>query len=321
LTVGYVGASGVHLPHVIEDADQVPATLVKFVNGHYVFPIPAAGQPIQRINTNFGRIAATEWSGHSTYHALQANLVQRLAKGLTYQLAYTWSKSIDNGSTTFSDNENANNAGPSWAFDPRINRGVSDFDTPHNFVANFQYEIPIPGALRQNAIGRTVVGGWQIGGIYTRQSGAPFTLKIGNDRAFTGNSVTTGTTGAQRPDYVAASGCSPNAVTGDINNYINVSCFAYPAPGVLGNLGRNTLRMPVYRNLDFSVFKNQNVYGERLKMQFRAELFNVMNNTNLQAQTLTVFDGSGNAVSSVGQPHSPTVNTSRQIQLGLRFLF
>jgi hypothetical protein len=321
LTAGYVGSAGVHLTHLVEDADQVPATLVTWQNGHYVFPIPAAGQPIQRINTNFGRIAATEWSGHSSYHAMQVNLVQRPVKHLSYQIAYTWSKSIDNGSSTFSDNENSNNAGASWAFDPRINRGVSDYDIPHNFVANFLYDLPIPGPVSANAFGRTVLGGWQVGGIYTRQSGGPFTLKIGNDRAFTGNSTVGGTTGAQRPDFLNIPGCSPNAVTGNIDNYINTACFAYPAPGVLGNLGRNTLRMPTYRDLDFSVFKNQNLWGEKLKMQFRAEMFNLLNNTNLQTQMLVIFDGSGKLVGNVGQPHSPTVNTSRQIQFGLRFLF
>ena len=121
--------------------------------------------------------------------------------------------------------------------------------------------------------------------------------------------------------YVNAPGCNPNAVTGNIDNYIMTQCFAFPAPGVLGNLGRDTLRMPVFRDLDFSVFKNQSLWGEKLKMQFRAEMFNILNNTNLQAQLLTIYDGSGNLQTSVGQTHSPTVNTSRQIQFGLRLLF
>jgi hypothetical protein len=89
----------------------------------------------------------------------------------------------------------------------------------------------------------------------------------------------------------------------------------------LGNLGRDTLRMPTFHALDFSVFKNQNLLGEKLKMQFRAEMFNILNETNLTAQTLTIFDGSGNLVPSIGTPTSPTVNTSRQIQFGLRLLF
>jgi len=90
--------------------------------------------------------------------------------------------------------------------------------------------------------------------------------------------------------YLNIPGCSPNAVTGNIGNYIMSQCFAFPAQGTLGNLGRNTLRMPVFRDLDFSVFKNQDLWGEKLKAQFRVEMFNVLNNTNLQGQTLPIFD-------------------------------
>jgi hypothetical protein len=79
--------------------------------------------------------------------------------------------------------------------------------------------------------------------------------------------------------------------------------------------------MPVFRDLDFSVFKNQNVWGERLKAQLRIEMFNVLNNTNLQAQLRTIFDAAGKITSGFGTPAAPTVNTSRQIQFGLRLLF
>ncbi len=323
LTVGYVGSAGVHLAHPIEDIDQVPPSLVHFDSAldSFVFPVPAPGQPIQRINPNFGRIDATDWGGHSSYHSLQANLVQRLAKGLTYQLAYTWSKSIDNGSTTFSEGgETVNSVGAPYAF-CNCNRGVSDYDIPHNFVANFQYDLPVPATLKAHAVTNILLGGWQVGGIYTRQSGGPFSVKMSSDQAFTGNSVTTGINGAQRPQYVNAPGCTPNAVTGDIGHYVMTQCFAFPAPGQLGNLGRNTLWMPVYRDLDFSVFKNQNLWGEKIKAQFRVEMFNILNNTNLQPQLVTLFDGTGKLVLSAGTPMAPTANASRQIQLGLRLLF
>ena len=173
LTVGYIGSAGVHLTHTAYDTDEVPPSLVHFSTAldAYVFPVPAAGQAIQRINPNFGQIRGTEWSGHSSYHSLQSNLTQRPIKGLTYQVAYTWSKSIDNGTNTRADNESLNTIGPTWAFDPRINRGVSDFDTPHNFVANFQYELPVPQAWKTHAFTNTLLGGWQVGGIYTRRSG------------------------------------------------------------------------------------------------------------------------------------------------------
>jgi hypothetical protein len=228
---------------------------------------------------------------------------------------------MDDGSTTFTDSESSNTAGQSYAFCLRCNRAVSDFNIPHNFVANFLYDIPMPTAVKTHAVANTILGGWQLGGIYTRQSGAPFSLRLSNDQAFTGNSQVTGAGGAQKPQYVNAPGCNPNAVTGDIGHYINTQCFSYPAPGQLGNLGRSTLRMPTFRDLDFSVFKNQNLLGEKLRMQFRAEMFNVLNNTNLQAQLLTIFDANGKLISNIGTPLAPTINTSRQIQFGLRLLF
>jgi hypothetical protein len=322
LTVGYSGSSGVHLVHQEEDTDEVPPWLVKSVDSHYVFPTPAAGAKPQRINPNFGSIRTSDWSGQSNYHGLNVNLVQRPVKGLSYQIAYTWSKSIDNGSGVFQGgNESFNTAAASWAFDPRINRGVSDFDIPHNLVVNSQYDLPVPAAVKTHAVANTILGGWQVGGIYTRQSGGPFTFRISSDQALTGNSQVTASNGAQRPEYVAAPGCTPNAVTGNIDHYIKTECFAFPAPGVLGNLGRNTLRMPVFRDLDFNVFKNQNLWGEKVKAQFRAEMFNVLNNTNLTAQLQFLFDGNGRLIQSVGKPVAPTANTSRQIQFGLRLLF
>ena len=168
LTVGYVGSSGVHLVMPVEDADQVPASLVHFDNAldSWVFPVPPGGNTslIQRINPGFGSIRVEEWSGHSNYHALQVNFVQRPIKGLSYQLAYTWQKSIDSGSNVFSEGgESANSVGRSWAFDPTINHAVSDFDIPHNFVANFQYDVPVPASsevpcFHQYDFGRMGVG-------------------------------------------------------------------------------------------------------------------------------------------------------------------
>jgi hypothetical protein len=79
--------------------------------------------------------------------------------------------------------------------------------------------------------------------------------------------------------------------------------------------------MPVFRDLDFSVFKNQNLWGEKLKAQFRVEMFNVLNNTNLTANLQTIFTGTGSLNSAIGTPIAPTANASRQIQFGLRLLF
>jgi hypothetical protein len=79
--------------------------------------------------------------------------------------------------------------------------------------------------------------------------------------------------------------------------------------------------MPTFRDLDFSVFKNQNLWGEKLKAQLRIEMFNILNNTNLTPQTQSIFDSKGNLVSNIGTPQAPTTNPSRQIQFGLKLVF
>ena len=235
LTVGYVGATGVHLQHQQNDIDQVPASLVHFDQAldAFVFPTLGPGQAPQRINPNFGAFSSTNWSGHSSYHALQVNLVERPLKGLYYQLAYTYSKSLDDGSAVVNEaSESSNSSGTPWSGCQSCNKGPSDFNIPHNFVANFQYDIPMPAGVKSHALSNTILGGWQIGGIYTRQSGAGFSIKDGGDQAGTGSSVANTGSGGQRPMYVAGPGCTPGATTGNIYGlYINTSCFAFPAKG------------------------------------------------------------------------------------------
>jgi hypothetical protein len=100
-----------------------------------------------------------------------------------------------------------------------------------------------------------------------------------------------------------------------------VNCFSFPAPGVLGDLGRNTLRGPGFADLDFSLFKNILFSQERYKIQFRAEAFNVLNHTNFGVQTTAIFNGNGVPLASAGVLQQPTLTTSRQIQLGVKFIF
>ena len=100
LTAGYVGASGVHLAIASEDLNMVPPSLAtRTPDGQYHFPLTGA---IQRLNPNYSKISGITWNGHSSYHALQTNLVKRFSHGFTVQSTYTWSKDIDNGSNTLS---------------------------------------------------------------------------------------------------------------------------------------------------------------------------------------------------------------------------
>ncbi|MBI4483072.1 MAG: TonB-dependent receptor [Acidobacteria bacterium] len=315
LKLGYVGATGVHLPGSTEDIDQVPATLVtKTADGHYLFPTTGT---IQRINLNYGRIAATLFRYHSSYHALQATLTKRFSGGFFAQGSYTWSKSMDNGSNTFSDSDGGS-AGIPWPFDPNLNRGVSDFNVPHNLAVNFRWDVPSPASL--TALPRFLLAGWELGGIFQANSGVPFTVKQNVDRARTGNSVAGGGTGAPRPHYNPAPGCTPNAINpGNPDQYVKLECFSFPALGVLGNLGRHTLRGPGLVNFDLSLFKNKLV-GEKLRVQFRAEAFNVFNRANFSKGLTAVFDSQGRVIPTATRL-SATKTTSRQIQFGMKFVW
>ena len=108
---------------------------------------------------------------------------------------------------------------------------------------------------------------------------------------------------------------------GHPDNYVKLQCFSFPALGELGNLGRNTLRSPGLETFDFSVFKNHSVLGEKLRVQFRAEFFNIFNRANFISQLVTAFDSQGRTVPVNAALNPPTLTTSRQIQFGLKFLW
>ena len=323
ITTGYVGSQGTRISTTVYDHNQVPPHLVRWDGAHLIFPIPLNNSTanIARLNPNVGQIRTQDYNGHSTYHAWQTNLTQRVNHGLSYQVAYTWSKSIDNGTNSTSDNESLNSKGRPWAFCDKCNRGPSDYDLTHSMVANFLYDIPVLASVKANKFANTVLGGWQIGGIYTVQSGGVISVRIPVDRAFTGNTVTAASQGGQTPDWLAtAPGCA-DPTTGNITKYLKTNCWQFPGAGVLGNSPKNRWRMPMFRNLDFSLYKNQNVMGEKLKAQLRLEMFNIFNNTNLVPQAFFIFNGQGVINQTAGTPQPPTVNSSRQIQLGLRLLF
>lgn len=314
--VGYVGSHAVHVPMGIEDMDQVPPSLVTMSpDGHLLFPTSG---PIQRINPNFGRIVGTMWIDYSKYNALLVNVSKKFTHGLSLQGAYAWSKSMDEGSATFSDNEYLNTAGPSYAFDIGLQSGPSDFDITHNASINGTWEIPVSSSLTGAA--HALLAGWQIGGIFQAHTGMPFTVKLSSDQARTGNSRVNSSAGAQKPDFNPIAGCSPNAINpGQPFNYINTACFKFPALGQLGNLGRNTLRGPNLEETDLSLFKNFGFAGERYKLQFRAEAFNLLNHTNFGVGTTAVFNRQGAVIPTAGQLLPPTLTTSRQLQLGAKF--
>ena len=315
VTAAYVGARGVHLPFRYGDVNVVPPSLVTTApDGHLLFP---AGTPPRIDAASPGlTIPATRWSVDSFYHALQINVVQRITHGLSFQAAYAWAKAIDDGSSEVNNADNFNTTDNPFPFDPGFNRGFADWDVPQHLAFNFDWLAPSPHLAM--AAPRFLLSGWELGGIYTVQSGMPFSVQLGNS-----DLAKTGAHGgfSQRPDYVGGAGCTPGAVNpGSVYTYINVNCFAPPAPRELGNVGRNSLRGPGLNNFDFSIFKNQTV-KERLTVQFRAEFFNVFNWTNFVAGTQRIFTKSlaPNQAGLAVLQHTAT--DEREIQFGLKFIY
>ena len=175
--------------------------------------------------------------------------------------------------------------------------------------------------------GNRLIEGWQISGIEAFRTGVPLSIGIGYDRALLSNNFST-----VRPDVIA--GCDQTA-NQSVAHWFNASCYTLPAPGVVGNLGKNTVEGPNYQSVDFSLSKDTRIF-ERLNMQFRAEIFNIFNHTNfgtpgyLGLGNLNAFTAQGGLI---GSPAGMTGNagnagaigtiigTSRQIQLGMKFVF
>lgn len=143
----------------------------------YIYPPTATSG---RINENFGVICAVQFNADSFYQGLQLAIRKMLSRGFQAQASYTWGKSIDTASVTFSSNEYTNTVNNPVPFDTRVSRGLSDFDVRHNFVLNFVWDIPSPGAW--SSMARWLARGWQLGGICQASTGTPFSVGISGDK-------------------------------------------------------------------------------------------------------------------------------------------
>ncbi|MGI8740976.1 MAG: TonB-dependent receptor domain-containing protein [Bryobacteraceae bacterium] len=314
LELGYSGSHGVHLPFTTSDANTVQPTLTP---QGYVWPTPI-GSGI-KLNPNAGIITPVLWQVSSSYNALQARILKRLSHGFQIQGSYTFSKSLDtnseSGTTAF-----ANSLTNLPLFDPRVRRGLSDFDIRHNFVANALWEIP--SARTQRKAVNWAAGGWQLGTILQVSSGQPFTPLIGGDPL--GSLIAS--FAYDYPDRLSLPGCNRPVNPGNPAHYINIACFAAPTPGNrLGNAGRNGAIGPGLLNVDTSLFKNNRIprISETFNVQFRAEFFNVLNHTNFappNSTNILIFNQNLTPVTSAGAL-TTTSTTARQIQFAIKMVW
>ncbi len=290
--IGYVGSVGTNLfryRDINQPVNPAVSTARPFDNGPFA---PSGG--------TFFYVNLLETSANSNYNALQTSLNMRGFKGFTTQINYTWSHSIDNAS----DGQDyvANATQPDNSYRADFERGNSNFDIRHRFVAVVSYEVPnfIKSKPR-------IGDGWQLNAVWTLRTGSPFHVNLFDDYNGTGEFF-------PRPDIVG----DPFAGTHTPENFLNLSAFRVPctfipdpngdgsagqcAPGSyhFGNLGRNSLIGPGYQNLDFSIFKTTKI-TENIKLQLRAEAFNLLNHPNFASPLLPGFaaDASFNGIDPI----------------------
>lgn len=311
--VGYIGSKGTHLLRRtnFQQGDNI---LVKDVAN----PAPLA-QRVRFPNFSNNVIIGTENGASSNYHGLITKVEQRLTHGVSLLGSYTFSKAIDDGSSSSNFNNTPSNA--QCRCDLRGNKGPSAFDVKHRFVLSYLWELPFGKGKwvdSSNSIVNTLIGGWQVNGIVAIQSGPPMQINTQGDNAAIGTGA--GSSNNQRPNLVGDEygGIDRSA---DIRDrgvragtfYFNRLAYVLPPQFRLGNLGKNTLYGPGFQNWDVSVFKNTYI-GERVNTQFRAEFFNVFNHANFNVPGLVLGTPTFGLINS-------TVNSGRVIQFGLKVLF
>ncbi len=282
LDLAYVGSKGTHLT-----ADTTQN-----------LPLPGPGNlQARRPFPDHGPITLFTDGLNSHYHSLQAKLSKRFTGGLSFNAAYTWSKVIDNSSQDVgSATDGSGIENPFLA--RQSTRGLAAFDLPHRFVFSYVWELPSP----QDRVLRQVAGGWQVTGIWTLQSGWPFTVAA--------NSRTNNGTGS-RPNR----GCDGKLDQPTIDRWFDTNCFTVPEIFTYGNSGRNILRTDGLVSFDVGVFKNWRVpkLGEQGRFQFRAEFFNLFNHPTFGVPVRNINARNAGAITDA--------SLGREIQFGAKLLF
>jgi len=248
--------------------------------------------------------------GNSNYHSMQTRFERRFAAGASVGAAFTWSKLISDSSDGRWNDATGAFGGFRNAYCRACERSLSSYDVPRRLVVNFTYELPFG---KGKAVGSSwhpvidaILGGWQANGIFTIACGMPLEITQSSN-------TTNSFGGTQHPNTTGV-----NADLGSnrtVYKWFDYSQFSVAPAYTFGQLDRTVnIRADYTRGLDFSLFKNARLYKERLRMQFRAESFNLTNTPVFSAPSANIQSA------TVGQVTSQA-NSPRQIQLSLKLLF
>ncbi|HTB91408.1 MAG TPA: TonB-dependent receptor [Candidatus Sulfotelmatobacter sp.] len=352
LTVGYIGSHGYHELIGVDANEPVPVICpaapcpavyptvnpnatppVTFATG---FPVgsPLAGAPVPagsffipagapRANPTLANTWTWFSVGNSSYHALQVDLRRRFSHSLSVRGVYTFSKALDDG-----DSLNQTTAGNapglvSNPFNLGADKGLATYDARNVGVVNVLYELPFG---RGQSFAHDVEGwrdklvsGWMVSSIVTAQSGFPFTPQLSYNPSNNGD-----TRNPVRP-FLNPNFTGP-VVLGNPNQWFNPNAFIAPpsTSGFYGNVGRDTYTGPGLATWDFSVLKNTRI-RESLNLQFRAEIFNLLNRANFNTPNLIVFTPptatNPTGLSGTAGAITSTSTTARQVQFALKLLW
>jgi hypothetical protein len=298
LEVAYVGSKGTKLLTARDINQPRPSVL------------PPGLPFVPRPDPRFDDIDLLESRANSSYNALQARFQQRLSRGLTALVSYTWAKSIDDASNFFSSAGDPNF--PQNSYDVSAERGRSNFDVRHRLSVSYSYDLPFGKRrtyLADAGYISTILTGWQTLGIVTLQTGRPFTVALlpEIDNSGTGRSIL-GFGANDRPSIVG----DPHPNQRSLQQWFNTAAFAFPLRGNFGDASRNILDGPGYQNVNASLVKNTNL-SERVDLQLRAEFFNLFNHPNFNLPDNFLGSPTFGRVSSALEP--------RHIQFGVKLLF
>ncbi len=278
--IGYVGSAGVHEFSQI-DANSPnylsidPNQAADLATGDYT--LPGGGQPTgtgapgtvnnpfvgTHVNGNFNGVDALVPISHSSYNSMQTSVTRQFASHLAGNAGYTWSKCLDMGSASTSQEQGE------WAvydaYNPKLDRGPCSYNSNQVFTANAIYSLPFHG--------NRLVSGWELSPIVTRYLGLPMNVQ---NMLFSYQSNIGGSVQGERPSAVP--GCNP--MTKKVHSqWWNPACFVEMPYGTIGSANRDSITNPGFFNADFSVMKNTKV-TERINAEFRAEFFGVLNHPN-----------------------------------------
>jgi hypothetical protein len=305
LSIGYLGSRGTH--ELISIDANIPPTVTC---------------PAKCANANPNLANTYSWfsAGSSLYNAMTVDVKHRFSKGLTFRGAYTWSKALDDGDSL---NATAAANAPALVADPsniRADWGPATYDVRNAGVMNVSYDLPFGNGKRLfNGTGgweNGIASGWTLNSIVTIQSGFPLTPQLSFNPSNDNDSRN-----PVRPSWNPA--FTGPVILGGTNQWFNPQAFMVPAQGTFGNVGRNVLTGPGLATWDFSVLKDTHLF-EKFNLQFRAEIFNLLNRVNLNTPNLIVFTSptaTPAQASPVAGTFTQTSTTSRQVQFGLKLLW